>query len=78
MERDVMFVLLDCSLQEKTFNPYYAHLGIKLSEVERKYRLANQFCIWDKLKLTAEMKVRICFDTVNEFSTYFAYIFTRI
>jgi len=56
MERDVMFVLLDCSLQEKTFNPYYAHLGIKLSEVERKYRLANQFCIWDKLKLTAEMK----------------------
>eukprot|EP00088_Acartia_fossae_P050313 TRINITY_DN5628_c0_g1_i2.p1 TRINITY_DN5628_c0_g1~~TRINITY_DN5628_c0_g1_i2.p1 ORF type:complete len:821 (+),score=294.37 TRINITY_DN5628_c0_g1_i2:36-2465(+) len=55
-ERDVMFVLLDSSVQEKTYNPFYAHLAVKLSGIERKYRLANQFCIWDKIKLTADMK----------------------
>jgi len=55
-ERDVMFVLLDCSIQEKTFNPFYCHLSIKLSSVDRKYKIANQFCIWDKLKLTSEME----------------------
>ncbi len=60
-ERDVMFVLLDCSIQEKTFNPFYCHLSIKLSSVDRKYKIANQFCIWDKLKLTSEMEVNILF-----------------
>ena len=56
-----MFVLLDCSIQEKTFNPFYCHLSIKLSSVDRKYKIANQFCIWDKLKLTSEMEVNILF-----------------
>ncbi len=49
-EREVAFVLLDCCLQERRFNPYYAQLALKLALFERKYKLAMQFAIWDRIK----------------------------
>merc|ERR1712179_738209 len=38
------------------FNPYYAHLANRLAHMDRKYRLATQFHIWDRLKQVKDMK----------------------
>ncbi|CAH1639342.1 unnamed protein product [Spodoptera littoralis] len=49
-EREIVHVLLACCLQEKTYNPYYAVLGQKLCDTDRKYQLSIQFSVWDKIK----------------------------
>ena len=49
-EREIIFVLLDCCLQEQNFNPYYPQLSVKLAIFDRKYRLAAQFSVWDRIK----------------------------
>ncbi|CAB3230481.1 unnamed protein product [Arctia plantaginis] len=49
-DREIIHVLLACCLQERTYNPYYAVLGQKLCEFDRKYQLAIQFSVWDKIK----------------------------
>ena len=50
-EREVIFVILTCCLKEKAkFNPYYSQLAVKLSNIDRKYRMASQFAIWDRIK----------------------------
>ena len=56
MEREVVFVITDCCMQEVEYNPYYAHLANRLAQMDRKYRLATQFHIWDRLKQVKEMK----------------------
>ena len=38
-EREIVHVLLDCCLQEKLFNPYYAYLGQKLCEFKKSYQV---------------------------------------
>ena len=55
-EREVAFVLLDCCLQERTFNPYYSQLVTRLASFDRKYRIAAQFALWDKVKEAASLK----------------------
>jgi len=55
VERDIMFVLLDCTLQEAAFNPFYSQVAIKLSSMDRKYKIANQFAVWDKIKISSEL-----------------------
>ena len=50
MEREVLFVVADCCIQETSFNPYYGHIASKLGSLDRKYRLAMTFCIWDRIK----------------------------
>ena len=50
MERESIFVLTDCCMQETEFNPYYSHVAQRLASIDRKYRLATQFHIWDRLK----------------------------
>eukprot|EP00090_Calanus_glacialis_P014214 TRINITY_DN22941_c0_g1_i1.p1 TRINITY_DN22941_c0_g1~~TRINITY_DN22941_c0_g1_i1.p1 ORF type:complete len:828 (-),score=364.25 TRINITY_DN22941_c0_g1_i1:57-2540(-) len=56
MEREVVFVLTDCCMQETNYNPYYAHLANRLASMDRKYRLATQFHIWDRLKEVKDLK----------------------
>ena len=55
-EREVAFVLIDCCMHEKRFNPYYAQLMVKLAAFDRKYRMAAQFALWDKIKAAHEVK----------------------
>ena len=55
VEREVLFVAVDCCVQEKSYNPYYGHLVAKLASIDRRYRIAGQFTIWDKLKLAGEL-----------------------
>ncbi|XP_026756096.2 nucleolar MIF4G domain-containing protein 1 homolog [Galleria mellonella] len=49
-EREIVHVLLACCLQERTYNPYYAVLGQKLCDTDRRYQLSIQYSVWDKIK----------------------------
>lgn len=49
-DREIVHVLVDCCLQEKTFNPYYAFLGQKLCEFKRSHKVTFQFSMWDQIK----------------------------
>lgn len=49
-EREIIHVLMDCCLQEKTFNPFYAVLGEKFCSHDRRFQMTFQFCLWDKFK----------------------------
>ncbi|CAI9715604.1 MIF4G domain-containing 1-like [Octopus vulgaris] len=49
-ERDIIHVIVDCCIQEKEYNPYYAHLLQKFCEFHRRFQMTFQFNLWDKLK----------------------------
>lgn len=49
-EREIIFVIIDCCLQEKVFNPYYTHLLQKFCHFHRRYQIACQFALWDRFK----------------------------
>ncbi|XP_020038838.2 nucleolar MIF4G domain-containing protein 1 isoform X1 [Castor canadensis] len=49
-EREVVHVLVDCCLQEKTYNPFYAFLASKFCSYERRFQMTFQFSIWDKFR----------------------------
>ncbi|XP_062955499.1 nucleolar MIF4G domain-containing protein 1 [Cynocephalus volans] len=49
-EREIVHVLMDCCLQEKTYNPFYAFLASKLCEYERRFQMTFQFSVWDKYR----------------------------
>lgn len=55
-QREIAFVLLDCCMQERTFNPFYCALVGKLAISDRKYRMAAQFSLWDKIKVIPSLK----------------------
>ncbi|XP_077863805.1 nucleolar MIF4G domain-containing protein 1-like [Saccoglossus kowalevskii] len=50
-EREIVYVLLDCCLQEKPFNPYYGYLASKFCLYDRRFQIAFQFAFWDKFKV---------------------------
>lgn len=50
-EREIIYVLIDCCLQEKKFNPYYAVLAERFCVYDRKYQLTIQYMLWDKFKI---------------------------
>lgn len=49
-EREIVRVLIDCCLQEKTFNAFYAVLGEKFCSHDRRFQMTFQFSLWDKFK----------------------------
>nr|XP_020507731.1 nucleolar MIF4G domain-containing protein 1 [Labrus bergylta] len=49
-EREIVHVLMDCCLQEKTFNAYYAVLGEKFCSHDRRFQMTFQFNLWDKFR----------------------------
>lgn len=53
--REVIHVLIDCCLQEKTYNPYYAYLGQKFCEYSRSYQVTFQYSFWDKFKVVSDL-----------------------
>ncbi|XP_036452699.1 LOW QUALITY PROTEIN: nucleolar MIF4G domain-containing protein 1 [Colossoma macropomum] len=54
-ERDIVHVLLDCCLQEKNFNGFYAVLAEKFCAHDRRFQMTVQFCLWDKFKELASL-----------------------
>ncbi|XP_066092595.1 nucleolar MIF4G domain-containing protein 1 isoform X1 [Saccopteryx bilineata] len=49
-EREIVHVLMDCCLQEKMYNPFYAFLASKFCDYERRFQMTFQFSIWDKFR----------------------------
>ncbi|XP_028290941.1 nucleolar MIF4G domain-containing protein 1 [Gouania willdenowi] len=49
-EREIVHVLIDCCLQEKSFNAFYAVLGEKFCSQNRHLQMTFQFSLWDKFK----------------------------
>ncbi|XP_046363929.2 nucleolar MIF4G domain-containing protein 1-like [Haliotis rufescens] len=49
-EREIIHVILDCCLQEKKFNPFYAFLAQKFCEFDRRFQMTVQFNLWDRYK----------------------------
>uniref|UniRef100_W5N3X9 Nucleolar protein with MIF4G domain 1 n=1 Tax=Lepisosteus oculatus TaxID=7918 RepID=W5N3X9_LEPOC len=49
-EREIVHVLMDCCLQEKTFNAFYAVLGEKFCAYDRRFQMTFQFSMWDKFR----------------------------
>ncbi|XP_071942188.1 nucleolar MIF4G domain-containing protein 1-like [Antedon mediterranea] len=56
-EREIVHVIVGCCLQERAFNPYYAHLATKFCTYDRKYRMGLQFSFWDKFKSLEQQPV---------------------
>lgn len=48
--RVIISVVIHCCLSEKLYNRYYAVLIQKFCDFDRKYQLAVQYAIWDRLK----------------------------
>ncbi|GBM40635.1 Nucleolar MIF4G domain-containing protein 1 [Araneus ventricosus] len=57
-EREIIHVILHCALQEKNFNPFYAHLAKQFCNFARKHQICLQFALWDKFKEFSKMKPR--------------------
>lgn len=53
--REVIHVLVDCCVQERAYNPYYAYLGQKFCEYNRSYQVTFQYSFWDKFKVVGNL-----------------------
>lgn len=49
-ERTIIAVIIHCCLSETEYNPYYGVIAQKFCDHNRKFLLAVQFTIWDKIK----------------------------
>lgn len=49
-ERTIVAVILQCCLSEKTFNAFYSVLAQKFCDHNRKFILAFQYAVWDRIK----------------------------
>lgn len=54
-EREIIYVIMHCVLNEKKYNPYYSFLMQKFCEYDRRFKITVQFHTWDKFKLMTEM-----------------------
>ncbi|XP_011696022.1 PREDICTED: nucleolar MIF4G domain-containing protein 1 [Wasmannia auropunctata] len=57
-QREVIYVILNCCIQEKKFNPYYGVLAQRLCDCDRKYQLTIQYALWDKLKTLDDLNTK--------------------
>ncbi|XP_034024146.1 nucleolar MIF4G domain-containing protein 1 [Thalassophryne amazonica] len=64
-EREIVHVLMDCCLQEKTFNPFYAVLGEKFCSHDRRFQMTLQFSLWDKFRELSNLPSRTFINLVQ-------------
>ncbi|XP_057293850.1 nucleolar MIF4G domain-containing protein 1-like isoform X2 [Hydractinia symbiolongicarpus] len=53
--REIIHVLLDCCMQEQTYNPFYAHLAGKFCEYSRSHQVTLQYTLWDRFKVLSTL-----------------------
>ncbi|CAB3981888.1 Nucleolar MIF4G domain-containing 1 [Paramuricea clavata] len=53
--REIIHVLLDCSLQEKSYNPFYSYLIQKFCEFSRSFQVTVQYSLWDRFKMATTL-----------------------
>ncbi|KAI9483724.1 MAG: hypothetical protein EXX96DRAFT_152735 [Benjaminiella poitrasii] len=56
-QREICRVMLQCTGNEKTFNPYYMLVSKKLCEVDHSFKVTFQYCLWDFLRECGESDV---------------------
>lgn len=76
-DREVVYVLIHCCMQEKTYNEYYSHLATKLCAVNHNYRITFQFSIWDKIKQMNE-KEALTPRAVSNLANLFAHLVSSL
>ncbi|CAH1238640.1 NOM1 [Branchiostoma lanceolatum] len=47
-EPEIIHVLLDCTMQERGYNPYYSYLAQKFCDFDRRFMMTIQFSLWDR------------------------------
>eukprot|EP00039_Didymoeca_costata_P003007 m.64481 g.64481 ORF g.64481 m.64481 type:complete len:1058 (-) comp11653_c1_seq1:47-3220(-) len=70
-DREIMRVILDCCIQEKAFNPFYAHLAVKMCNHSHNNKISLQYACWDKIKTLEDLDVR----QLSLFSKFLVHIF---
>jgi len=48
-QREIIYVILNCCIQEKKFNPYYGVLAQRLCDSDRKYQVRKYNSIYNIL-----------------------------
>ncbi|KAK1297302.1 hypothetical protein QJS10_CPB15g02149 [Acorus calamus] len=56
-DREIMRVLVECCLQERIFNKYYAVLASKLCSHDKNHKFTLQYCLWDHYKELESMEI---------------------
>jgi hypothetical protein len=54
----VIRVLLECCLNERTYNPYYALLAGRLCQHSHNHKFTLQYAMWDHFKQVDQTEVR--------------------
>lgn len=49
-EREIPLVIIHCLLQEKCYNPYYAHIADQLCLSNRRHQMSLQCALWDRFR----------------------------
>jgi nucleolar MIF4G domain-containing protein 1 len=57
-ERSIVAVIIHCCLSEKEYNPYYSIIAQKFCDYNRKFLLAIQFSLWDKIKSIESLSIK--------------------
>lgn len=57
-ERDTVRVLTECCGNEKTFNPFYAHLASRICDYQQQCKFTFQLSFWDTFKQFDSLKPR--------------------
>lgn len=49
---------VECCLQERSWNPYYAHLLQRVVASSKAHRITLRYCLWDQFKLIEQTDMR--------------------
>ncbi|XP_054712602.1 nucleolar MIF4G domain-containing protein 1-like isoform X2 [Uloborus diversus] len=71
-EREIINVILHCSLNEQSFNPFYAYLAGKFCNFARKFQMALQFALWDRFKELSKLKPQ----QISNLARFLSHLFT--
>lgn len=52
--REIIKVIVQCCIQEASFNPYYPLVASRFCKLAYSFRITFQFTLWDSLKLLEE------------------------
>uniref|UniRef100_A0A7M5V9Z0 MI domain-containing protein n=1 Tax=Clytia hemisphaerica TaxID=252671 RepID=A0A7M5V9Z0_9CNID len=58
--REIIHVVLDCCLQEKTYNPFYAHLADQFCGHSHSNKITLQYSLWDRFKTLSTLSKHTC------------------
>lgn len=58
-DREIVNVIIHCCVQEKTFNLFYGHLGVKLCSFDYNHKFTFQYNFWDRFRRMSDEKLSV-------------------